>query len=192
MRLQAALVVTTFAVLLLSNPAAAQVKPMKKIEKSVLVPAPVPEVWKAFTTVEGVTTFFAPEARLELKLGGAFEMLFAPERPADSQGSEGCTVLSFVPGKMLSFTWNAPPAFPAVRSGGEHTFVVVELEPAGAGKTRVTLTHLGWFEGGEWDQVFAYFERAWGVVLGRLAHRFEKGPLDWKNPWTPEAPSKPK
>lgn len=192
MRIQAVLAAATLAVLLASGSTAAQVKPMKKIEKSILVPAPVSEVWQAFTTVEGVTTFFAPKARLELRLEGPFEMLFAPEMPPGSQGSEGCQVLSFLPEKMLSFTWNAPPKFPSVRNGGEHTFVVVEFEPAGPRATKVVLTHLGWREGAEWDQVYAYFERVWGVVLSRLAHRFEKGPLDWKDPWTPDAQGKAK
>jgi hypothetical protein len=117
-------------------------------------------------------------------------MLFAPDLPAGSQGSEGCTVLSFLPGRMLSFTWNAPPKFPAVRNGGARTFVVVELQPLGPGKTQVALTHLGWREGPEWDQVYAYFDRAWEVVLARLAHRFEGGPLDWADPWTP-SPARP-
>ena len=164
--------------------------PMKMIEKSATVPAPASEVWKAWTTPEGVATFFAPKARLELRLGGPFEMLFAPDMPAGAQGSEGCKVLSFLPGRMLSFNWNAPPKFPAVRNGGEHTFVVVEIQSLGERKTQVTLTHLGWREGPEWDQVYAYFNRAWEVVLARLARRFENGPLDWANPWTPSETQK--
>lgn len=47
----------------------------------------------------------------------------------------------------------------------------------------VTLIHTGWGEGGEWDDAFTYFERAWGdIVLHRLQHRFENGPVDWSDP----------
>ena len=45
--------------------------------------------------------------------------------------------------------------------------------------TRVTLHHTGWGDGGEWDQTYAYFDRAWGNVLGNLKKRFETGPQDW-------------
>jgi hypothetical protein len=55
-----------------------------------------------------------------------------------------------------------------------------------AEQTKVRLTHLGWGEGGEWDQAFAYFTQAWQVVLGRLAHRFSVGPIDWNNPYRSE------
>jgi hypothetical protein len=44
------------------------------------------------------------------------------------------------------------------------------------------LHHTGWGEGGEWDRAYAYFDRAWGGVLGNLKERFEKGPRDWA-PW---------
>jgi hypothetical protein len=63
--------------------------------------------------------------------------------------------------------------------------VVVELEPLGV-RTRVRFTHMGWGEGEEWDAVFDYFDRAWNaVILSRLVHRFERGPVDWKNPPQP-------
>jgi uncharacterized protein YndB with AHSA1/START domain len=169
-----------------------QEKPMKKIELAAIVPASAGEVWKAWTTPEGTATFFAPAARIGMRLEGPYEMLFAPGMPVGSQGSDGCKVLSFLPGKMLSFTWNAPPRFPEIRNGVEHTFVVIQLDALSDRKTKVTLTHLGWKEGGQWDEVFAYFEKAWALVLGRLAHRFETGPIDWKNPWTPGAPDQAK
>jgi hypothetical protein len=43
----------------------------------------------------------------------------------------------------------------------------------------VTLHHTGWGDGGQWDQTYAYFDRAWGNVLGNLQTSFEKGPRDW-------------
>ena len=41
---------------------------------------------------------------------------------------------------------------------------------------------LGWGDGGEWDRAYAYFDRAWGNVLGNLKKRWENGPVDWA-PW---------
>ena len=43
----------------------------------------------------------------------------------------------------------------------------------------MTLHHTGWGEGGEWDQAYAYFDRAWGNVLANLKKRFDNGPIDW-------------
>jgi uncharacterized protein YndB with AHSA1/START domain len=64
-----------------------------EIRKRVIVPAPIEQVWGVWTTVEGITSFFAPAARLEFRIGGAFEMLFLLDAEPGEQGSEGCHVL---------------------------------------------------------------------------------------------------
>lgn len=153
------------------------------IRKVVDVQASVDDAWQAWTTMEGVTTFFAPQASVELAVGGDFEMYFDPKQPKGQRGSEGCKILSFVPGEMLSFTWNAPPHMPLVRQ--ERTWVVLYFQSLEAKKTRISLIHLGWQVGEEWQKALQYFDKAWELVLGRLQYRFEKGPLDWKNPFTP-------
>ena len=66
---------------------------------------------------------------------------------------------------MLSFSWNAPPEYPTVRHDEHKTWVVVEFHPVASNKTLVNLTHSGWLEGEDWDKVYAYFDKAWEVVL---------------------------
>lgn len=153
------------------------------IRKAVVVPVFVDKAWEAWTTTEGVTTFFAPKASVELAVFGDYEMYFDPSQPKGQQGSEGCKILSFIAGEMLSFTWNAPPSMPTVRRA--RTWVVLHFYPHEGNKTRITLTHVGWKMGEEWQKALQYFNRAWEVVLGRFQYRFQKGPIDWKNPFTP-------
>ena len=61
----------------------------------------------------------------------------------------------------------------------QRTFVVVRFAALDDKTTRVTLHHTGWGDGGQWDQAYAYFDKAWGSVLGNLKKRFESGPYDW-------------
>jgi hypothetical protein len=42
----------------------------RAIVKSIEVAAPVAEVWKAWTTSQGLTSFFAPMANVDLQMGG--------------------------------------------------------------------------------------------------------------------------
>lgn len=149
----------------------------RKLEKEVVVAGSLAEVWNAWTTREGVTTFFAPDANIELKPGGKYEMLFDTNQKAGSKGGEGCTVVSLEPMKRLTFTWNAPPNLPQVRRQFSH----VTLTFAEEGKNvRVKMVHDDWGSGPEWDDAFAYFDRAWNAVLGNLQYRFAKGPVEWK------------
>jgi uncharacterized protein YndB with AHSA1/START domain len=146
----------------------------KRIEKSVIVSKTPKEAWYMWTTHKGLLSFFGADNSIELKPGGAFEIYFLMDNPYGLRGSEDCKVLSYVPEKMLSFSWNAPPQFPGIRSAEYKTWVVVEFGQAEKDKTKVTLTHLGWREGEEWDKVYSYFEEAWDIVLESMKSRGNK------------------
>jgi uncharacterized protein YndB with AHSA1/START domain/uncharacterized protein YciI len=158
---------------------------LEPVVRSVVVPATLAEVWRAWSTPEGAQAFFAPRVELELAPLGRLEVLFFPDAPAGQRGAEGLRVLAFAPERMLAFEWNAPPQF--ARARPERTFVVVTLTALGAERTRVELLHQGFAEqaaraadaADEWRATRSYFQEAWGVVLGRLVESFEHGPLDW-------------
>jgi uncharacterized protein YndB with AHSA1/START domain len=151
------------------------------VEGQVLVDASPREVWNVWTTPAGAQTFFAPACKIDPRPGGAYEMYFNLEAEPGEQGGEAMILLALQPQRMLSFTWNAPPHLPEVRD--QMTHVVVRLEEVPGGRTRVSLRHDGWGDGGQWDQAYDYFQQAWlAVVLPRLRYRFEVGPIDWHNP----------
>ncbi|MGZ8349052.1 MAG: SRPBCC family protein [Allosphingosinicella sp.] len=141
------------------------------------VNAPPAEVWNALSTPAGVRSFFADSANVEPRVDGAYEMFFLPGNRPGLRGGEGNRVLAFEPGRRLLVSWNAPPSFGPLRD--QHTVVEFALQPLEDGRTLVTATHEGWGDGEGWQEVRAYFARAWPVVLGRLQHRFDHGPVDW-------------
>lgn len=146
-------------------------EPSRQIVAATVVTAPAAEVWDAWTTRNGIKGFFAEDARIEPRLNGRYEILFRPKLSAGLRGSEGSRIVGWVPGRFLSFTWNAPPEIPTVRR--QRTLVSVYLEPLAANLTRVTIVHGGWGVGPDWDQAYAYFDRAWNrVVIPRLEERF--------------------
>src|SRR5260221_13926725 len=79
------------------------------IRKQVVVKASPDAVWKAWTTPDGIKSFFAPDARVEARPGGAFEIYFNPFAEPGLKGADGMRFLALQEGRMLSFTWNAPP-----------------------------------------------------------------------------------
>ena len=152
----------------------------KSIDKEVLVAASLEQAWQAWTTREGIISFFAPDAKIEPRVGGAFQIYIDPGAAPGAKGADDMRYLALQPQKMISFDWSAPPHLPEARQ--QRTFVVVRFAFVEDKTTRVTLHHTGWGEGGEWDKTYAYFNGAWGNVLGSMKTRFEKGPTDW-GPW---------
>lgn len=155
----------------------------RAIDKEVLVDATVDQVWEAWTTKAGITSFFSPDAEVDPRAGGAFHVFINPYAAPGMKGADTMRYLALQPKTMLSFDWNAPPSLPNVR--GQHTVVILRFAPEGS-KTHLTLHHVGWgnadgANGKEWDAAFKYFDSAWGNVLANLQKRFAAGgqPVDW-------------
>ena len=139
---------------------------IRSLVKETVVGAGPSEVWAAWASSEDITSWWnPPEARIELRIGGPFELLFAMDQWAGSRGSEGCRYLAYVPGEMVAFTWNAPPHL-ALRA--TNTWVVVTFTELSLDTTAVRLVHTGFLEGPDWDDYMSYFDSAWGYVLGLL------------------------
>ena len=140
------------------------------IELTCQIPLERTQVWDLWTTGEGLARWLVENSRVDLRIGGPYEWYFDPDEEPGRRGGEGNKVLSFLPTRMLSFTWNSPPHLAYTRS--RHTHVVVDLQDVDGG-TAVTLTHLGWPSSQtdphpQWAETYAYFEQAWGRVMAAL------------------------
>ena len=134
------------------------------------VPAQLSEVWKAFSTSDGLSTWLTPNAVVDLKPGGEW----TAHLPGGSTG--GGTIVSFVPEKELVLAAMAPDQFPHVRS--ERTRAVFQFEAKG-GSTVVRLTQSGWKSGPEWTRAYEYLVAGNAQLMATLHHRFVSGPIDW-------------
>lgn len=140
----------------------------RKIHKVSVINQSIDHLWWLWTTHEGLKKLFGADNKIELEPFGAFEIYFNEDEPSGNQGSESCQILSYLPGEMLSFTWNAPPYNTVVRNHAYKTWVVVKFKEVNNGYTAVTLTHLGWPAGEPWDEALHYFGKAWGTVMKRM------------------------
>ena len=134
------------------------------------VSAPQLAVWEAWASADGLDSWWHPPgSHIELRVGGPFELYFDLDAGSGLMGSEGCVYLGYVPGEMISFSWNAPPHLVLRES---HTWVVITFSESPTG-TDVHLVHTGFGSGDDWDAYMAYFEKAWAYVLELLAGHWQ-------------------
>ena len=144
--------------------------PPQQFVIEVEVSAPLGEVWHAFATSEGLSTWLFPNATVDLKPGGDWIVRF----PGGSTG--GGRIVSFVPEKELVIAAMAPEKFPTVRA--ERTRAVFTFEPRG-NATVVRLTQSGWKSGDEWTKAYEYLVAGNAQLMATLHKRFVEGPTDW-------------
>jgi len=142
---------------------------LRSFTKQIEIAAPADKAYALWTDAVAWSALMGPDSRanIDLEIGGRYEWLFDGKN-----GSNGCQVLSYIPGRLVSFTWNAPPG-QATRE--RRTWVVVETEALTPTVTRLRLTHLGFGQGAAWDETYAYFDNAWGRVLPMMKAALETG-----------------
>jgi len=143
----------------------------KALRIELSIPAPLNEVWEAFTTQKGLNSWLAPDVTVDLKPGGDWLVKF----PGGSTG--GGTIVSFTPDKEIVINALAPDRFPTVRATRTRAVFTFKAE---GNSTVVTLTQTGWQSGAEWDAAYEYLAAGNAQLLAMLHHRFVAGPTDWQ------------
>jgi len=147
--------------------------PNKALVFEVAVPASLSDVWNAFATSQGLSTWLTPNATVDPRKGGEWTAHY----PGGKTG--GGTILDFIPQRELLIAAMAPEAFPTVRATG--TRAKFEFKSLGPNSTLVRLTQTGWKEGVEWDKAYNYLADGNAQLLETLYRRFLTGPIDWAN-----------
>jgi uncharacterized protein YndB with AHSA1/START domain len=143
---------------------------------SITIPAPRSEVWHAFATSEGLSTWLTPGAVVDLRPGGEWTAHY----PGGKTG--GGTIISFVTEEELVLSAMAPEEYPTVRATGTHARFRFKSK---GNSTIVELEQTGWQDGDEWDKAYEHLFAGNAYLLATLHRRFANGPIDWVKEWGP-------
>ena len=131
-------------------------------------PAPVEDLWAAWTEAERLGRWLATKANVVIRVGGPFELFWKPETP-EIESTLGCVVLGFDEEYELRFSWKGPSQFASLMNQPPlPTSVSVRFQPLGPARSRLHLEHSGWGTGAEWDAARQWHERVWKEALERL------------------------
>jgi uncharacterized protein YndB with AHSA1/START domain len=130
----------------------------------VTIPLPIPMIYQGFVDPAHLTKWLANEAIVEPKVGGKFQLVFEGDPPFRSPGK----VTHYTADVDIGFTWYAPPSFTALMNEPEpktHVYVRLQESPEGID---VTLEHVGWRRGDEWEEARSWHFHFWDERLQRL------------------------
>ena len=131
------------------------------------------------TTTEGLRSFLAPNAFVELKTGGRFESNYRLDAKLSDPDTIHNTVLAYLPLEMFAIRVGLTGFFPKGPREAGTLFSVLTLHDAGPGRTKMVETMAGFGAGADWDMVYAFFERGNAHEFLVLEKRFRDGPTDW-------------
>lgn len=149
----------------------------RDVRHEMVVDSPVEDIWPLVSSNEGLASFFAPEAEIDLTTGGRFHLAFRPGATKLPHATEGSEILDWFFMGYLSLSWYV--AVGNLKS--EATHVTISLDPLMGGKTRIEIVQDHFGDGPEWDKAFGIAVRAWEPILDRLYTRTVYGSADMSN-----------
>jgi uncharacterized protein YndB with AHSA1/START domain len=137
-----------------------------------VVEAPLAAVWAAFTTSEGLRSWMAPHAEIDLRVGGVMRTNYNAQGQLGDSGTIENSILSFEPERMLSIKVARPPANFPFPNAIRQMWSVVYFEAAGPGRTTVRAVSLGFGSDPESQSMRAFFNQGNATTLSRLQKHF--------------------
>jgi uncharacterized protein YndB with AHSA1/START domain len=155
-------------VVALGKPAPAQ----EHISHEGIVDASVHDVWKAYTTKEGLESWMVAHADIALEVGGRMRTNYDPKGTLGDPKTIENTILSYEPERMLSLKVSKPPAGFPFPNAIKTMWTVVYFEPISPLKTRLREVSLGFGEDEESRKMRAFFDRGNAFTLAQLQKHF--------------------
>lgn len=138
------------------------------------IPAPVSDVWEAFTTAEGFMSWCVPKAEFDFRVGGEMRTAYNPASNLHDEHTIVNRVLAFEPERMLAMqNVQAPRGF-ANAEMFQDTWSVVYFDAVSPSETHVRIVGMGYGEGEAWDAIYKKFEAGNAYTLDQLRKKFAK------------------
>jgi uncharacterized protein YndB with AHSA1/START domain len=146
-----------------------------------VVEAPVAAVWSAFTTDDGLKSWVAPVAHVELANDGMMEASYSITAKIGDPDNIKNQIIAYVPERLLVYhnvhvPKGAPPDFALLGS----IRTIVEMSDLGDRRTRITESGVGYGEGASYDALFKHFSAGNIEEFTLLARSLEGHKVDWK------------
>jgi uncharacterized protein YndB with AHSA1/START domain len=121
--------------------------------------APVSEVWKLFTSNDGLKQWMATQVEMEaLKPGAKIRTRYGTDgKPGDEGGIEH-TILCVEPERLFAFQCTKQPEKFPFKNAIKDIYFVLHLQPIGSERTLLTMTTVGYTNDKESRQLQAFFE----------------------------------
>ena len=160
------------AITLALSPAASRAQNDDPLVHEGIVNAPLAKVWAAYTTKAGLESWMAAHAEIDLTIGGVMKTQFDPKGTTDDAKAIANTILSYEPGRMLSFrVTKFPQGFPfptAIRN----MWTIVYFEAQGENATRIREVCLGFGQDNASQMMREFFDRSNAGTLKLLQKQF--------------------
>ena len=144
------------------------------LSQSFVVEAPVKDVWDAYVTEEGWTSWSSPHASIDLRPGGTIRTHYGEDAKVGDPGTITLHIVNYVPERVLTLRAEMADHFPDIMKEDDGNLMEVTLfEPLDENRTRVTSHGVGYRDLPEYRKLIEYFQPANAGLYRKLKTTLE-------------------
>lgn len=141
--------------------------------QSCVVAGSVPEVWALFATSDGLRSWVAPLAEVDLRIGGSWRTNYNPDGVLGDDTTIVSEILCYESERMLCLRNTTAPKGFAHADALQETWSIIRFEAVDTMRTRISLTGFGWGDDPAAVAARAYFDSGNTFLLKRLQSLFD-------------------
>jgi uncharacterized protein YndB with AHSA1/START domain len=146
----------------------------RDLQQSIVMNAPVAVLWKSFTDPTEFKRWNTPVAAIDMRVGGSMEASYDPKHVIGDPDNIRHRVITFLPERLIVFqNIQAPRMLPGA-AAFQRTVIVLQFEPLGVDKTRITLSCTGWGSDPASDRLYRFFQEDNAELLEKWKHVYEE------------------
>ncbi|HEY7852999.1 MAG TPA: SRPBCC domain-containing protein [Caulobacteraceae bacterium] len=145
----------------------------RDLQQSAVIDAPVAALWKSFVDPAEFKRWNSPVSAIDMRVGGSLEASYNPKAAIGDPNNIKHRVITFLPEKLIVFqNIQAPKELPGA-AAFQRTVIIVQFEPLGPARTKVTLSCTGWGNDPASDRLYRFFEAGNAEELETWKHVYE-------------------
>ena len=146
------------------------------LTQEALINAPLNKVWEAYTTSAGWSSWVAPVATVDFKIGGEIRTNYNKDGTTDDEDINVLHIVNYVPERLITLQAQVRKNWPDVLKEQEkRLFNIVTFERLGDNKTKVTSIGIGYKDTPELQNLLKFFVPANEETLQHLIDYVENG-----------------
>ena len=139
-----------------------------------LIPAPVAEVWRVWTTSDGYKTLGVAHADVDLRVGGLIRSRYRADGVLGDDETIENRILAYEPLRMIAIKIDKTPRTFPFKEAWKSTWTVVTLTDHGNSQTHIRVSSMGYGTDEESLAMRKFFEAGNAATLKTLAQHFER------------------
>lgn len=135
---------------------------------------PVEELWKAYVTEEGWTSWASPVAEIDLRVGGTIRTHYGEGAKIGDPGTNTLHIVNYVPNKLLTLRAEIGERWPEImKQDADNLSNVILFEELGEKRCRVLSYGIGYRQSPEYDSLLQFFSQANEDLMRKLKQQLE-------------------